>query len=187
MSDNTNPAETPEFTVDTLRALIDEAQPEPLRNLWRHFVDVSALGVTLDGEGRGESIAGRAAIAWTVVNRFKTNPERYGATIANVCLKRLQYSCWWEVGGQANYERTMRVAEAVFRRKSETLPAPTRDRLQESNYIAAGVIRGAILDPTHGATHYCTETLYQRFPPKWAVNLTPCARHGNHVFFKDVK
>jgi N-acetylmuramoyl-L-alanine amidase len=177
-----------EFTIDTVRELIAEKQPtEQMAQIWSYYCDVMALGITMDGEGRGESITGRAAIAWTVINRHALSPKRYGATIADVCLKRLQYSCWWEVGGQENYARTMRVAEDVFRKRVNDLPEPTLTRLKESNYLAAGIIQRTILDPTHGATHYCTETLYQRFPPKWAVNLTPCARHGNHVFFKDVK
>lgn len=49
------------------------------------------MALALWREARGESFQGRAAVAWSIVNRVR-NPGWWGKTIAEVVTKRWQYS-----------------------------------------------------------------------------------------------
>ncbi len=172
--------DTVPFTVEVLRALIDTPQGSPhAQSMWDHECNVKVLALTLDGEGRNQSIEGRAAIAWTVKNRVKqriaTDP-----TIRAACLRRLQYSCWSRAGGAANFERTLHRAALAF-------DGGVGDPLyRESEYIAAGVISGLLLDPTQGSTHYLTRTMYQHDCPSWAAQGHVAVTIGDHIFLNRV-
>jgi hypothetical protein len=148
--------------------------------MFKHANDVDILAITLMGEGRGEPMDGRAAIAWTVRNRSFTK----GKTIAERCLQKLQYSCWWVQGGAYNYRRVMDLAEGVF--KNTGVAEADRASFIECKYIAAGVISGQIRDKSKGSTHYCTTALLRVATPKWAIDQTPAVVIGAHTFFKDI-
>jgi|TARA_Y100000310_G_scaffold132889_1_gene131817 spore germination cell wall hydrolase CwlJ-like protein len=120
---------------------------------------------TVWGEARGESFAGRVAVAWVIHNRVRIGGW-WGSTIGEVVLKRGQFSCWNE--GDPNRRRMMQV-----------------DR-DDRAYVGCvnAVVTTSFLDraddPTNGATHY-----HSRFVrPYWAERMTETARIGNHVFYR---
>lgn len=175
-----------EFSVAHIASLIARAKSTPGDKL-TFDIDVKVLAITLDAEGRNESILGRAAIAWTVKNRragLGPLADR-DKTYAEICLRRLQYSCWWRVGGEQNYLRTLNLAEQVFGLDDEIRTLPSQ--LRESAWIAQGVIQGVIKDPVQGATHYLTTALYRTQPPTWATADKEVRAIEHHTFMKGIR
>ncbi|MFW0755465.1 cell wall hydrolase [Pseudomonas sp. H11T01] len=58
--------------------------------------DPDILVRTLWGEARGEGLAGRIAVGWTIRNRVNDGKAKswWGEGYAGVCLKVWQFSCW---------------------------------------------------------------------------------------------
>ncbi|MBI5162457.1 MAG: cell wall hydrolase [Magnetospirillum sp.] len=134
--------------------------------------ETDILARTLWGEARGEPVAGREAVAWVIRNRVRLAAERrvlwWGTTIAEVCRRPWQFSCWNEtdpnrakIEALSDNDRAFRVCLAVARR----------------------VLAGEVPDPTFGATHYHVKGL----APPWSKGKTPSAAIGNHLFFNDVE
>ncbi len=134
--------------------------------------DIDILARTLFGEARGERRTGQEAVAAVVLNRV-ARAERlggywWGRTVAEVCLKPWQFSCW--NADDPNRERIATVAEGH----------PAFDQCRA---IAAKAVDGRLDDPTSGATHYHALGLV----PRWARDRTPCAIIGRHLFYNDVE
>ncbi len=127
--------------------------------------DVDVLARTIYGEGRGESVLGKRAIAHVILNRFRKGGW-WGDTILRCCLKSKQFSCWND--SDPNREKIIAVtlSDSVFR---------------DCLYAALAAIRDEGNDPTHGATHYHTDTI----SPGWAEG-----KHydsiGHHRFYRDI-
>ena len=49
-----------------------------------------------------------------------------------------------------------------------------------------GLFDWLLTDPTHGATHYYNPASVIAMPA-WAAGVTPTAKIGHHVFYRDVK
>lgn len=128
------------------------------------YEDLDVFARTIYGEARGERHAGRASVAHVVVNRVKLQGW-YGRTLAGVCLKPRQFSCW--NGGDSN----RRAVEAAHLEDTVFL---------ECVGVAARVLAGAERDPTSGATHYHVRGIM----PAWARDRQPCAAIGNHIFYR---
>ncbi len=133
--------------------------------------DIDILARTIYGEARGESYAGKQAVASVVMNRYKAaqrstaKARQYGNTIAAICQKPYQFSCW--LRGDPNYTliTTVKDNDAVF---------------VQCKQIASNAVRGLIADNTNGADHYHTRAV----APDWSAGRTPIAIHGTHRFFK---
>lgn len=143
------------------------------------LTDRQVVALTVWAEARNEPILGQIAVACVIRNRLR-RPARFGATWRAVCLRRLQFSCWWPVGGAANHERLMREAERLV---AGEVPEP-RSSVDVALWVADGVMRHGIADVTAGADHYLTRGLLESQPPAW---VRPPARRvteiANHVFF----
>lgn len=133
------------------------------------MTDQDTLARTICGEARGEGYAGMAAVANVVVNRFRAQKPRWGLTIAEVCRKPYQFSCWDE--GDPN----LPIIEALDETKGIF-----RDALD----IARKAVGGFLPDLTRGATFYYAKGTPA---PKWAEGHEPCAAIGRHLFFNDVE
>jgi N-acetylmuramoyl-L-alanine amidase len=171
---------------------IARVEPNPrLQSMFDFTNDVDVLAMTLDGEGRSQSIYGRTAIAWTVKNRqLGLGPAAdKGKRINEVCLRKAQYSTWFPYGGAVNYARQMQLAEAVVRRmpNRNELTVSQWAKFSESRYLAIGVLHGNLIDPTRGATHYLTRHLYETNPPAWAATATGVRQIEDHMFLTGVK
>jgi len=130
------------------------------------------LARTLYGEARGEKVRGLEAVACVIINRVKRAEERggywWGATVAEVCLRPWQFSCWNE--GDPN------------RIKIETVDTSNRS-FASCLRIARRAVARVLADPTNGATHYHGRDVN----PPWARARKPSAEIGNHRFYNDVE
>lgn len=129
---------------------------------------IDTLARTLWGEARGEPELGRLGVAWVVLNRLHHKPARFGRSIAEVCRKPKQFSCWNP--GDPNLPKLLTVegSDRVF-----------AACLELARQCASGTQPP---DPTGGADHY------HRFDvsPPWSRGRTPSARIGNHLFFNNI-
>ena len=129
---------------------------------------IDTLARTLWGEARGESRAGKEAVAAVVLNRVNRGlPERFGATIEEVCRKPKQFSCW------NSDDPNRKLLEIVNRMDSAFV---------ECKEIAERAVDGNLEDPTAGSDHYHTIDV----SPDWSTGKTPVKRIGRHLFFNDI-
>lgn len=147
------------------------------------LTDPQLLTLTLYGETRGEPIEGQIAVGCVIRNRVQIG--RWGASYAKVCLAPWQFSCWRPEGGRDNYETVIEAAQMLA--KSTTLPDDAL--LRQCAWVAQGVIGAWILDTVREATHYYAPAAMvpAGSVPKWAINLTPVAKKGQHLFFAGVR
>lgn len=143
-----------------------ESPPEP-----GSAVDI--LARTLWGEARGETLAGKRAVACVVLNRARRARERggrywWGATVAEICRRPWQFSCWNEADPN--------------RAKLEAVGLDNR-AFRQCVRIARAAMADGLEDATNGATHYH----HRRMLPPWARARTPSAAIGNHLFYNDVE
>ncbi|MEK8033816.1 cell wall hydrolase [Ideonella sp. DXS29W] len=140
--------------------------------------DVVTLARTMWGEARGEigAIDGMCAVAHVVLNRVKRQTY-WGRTVAGVCQKPWQFSCWNR--NDRNLPQLMAV-DATNARFAQALEQADQLITLERTDAA----RRQRDDPTGGATHYHDARLSP--PPRWARGHAPSARIGHHLFFNDI-
>lgn len=142
--------------------------------------DRQALVCTLYGEVRAEPIQGIIAAACVIRNRVN-KPSWWGSSYKEVCLKKWQFSCWWE--NNSNTRAVYLVAQTLL----QGIPASERDEavLAELDWVAEGIMSGRIRDITKGANHYLTTALLNSGKaPDWAKGKAPDLVLGAHSFFK---
>lgn len=130
--------------------------------------DVDVLARTIWGEARGGSRLGMEAVAAVVLNRLREGKaRRFGATIADVCLKPDQFSCWNP--GDPNLAKLKAVDEA--------------DRqFLVCLKIARSAVDGGLVDPTEGSDHYHTVNV----APDWSRGKSFARRIDDHLFYNDI-
>jgi len=138
-------------------------------------VDIDILARTIYGEARGEGDEGMEAVACVVMNRYKSHKWYSGFTIndgikvpsiAQTCLKKMQFSCWNK--NDPNLQKIKRVT-------------PEDKIFKQCLKIARAAICGNLKDFTGGAVYYHTRDI----KPKWAVNKSPCFAVKNHIFYRE--
>lgn len=152
--------------------------------------EVNVLALTLDGEGRSQSVLGRTAIAWSVKNRqLGLGPlVDKDDSIYTICLRKWQYSTWMKEGGLENYIRQMKLTEQVITGVDNGFTKQQLAKFEESRYIAAGVIKGMLLDPTNGCAHYMTRELYvSPKAPKWISAAVGVHQIERHIFMRGIR
>lgn len=154
-----------------------------------------ALGVTLFGEARGQRVRSRVAIGQVVLERLR-RPKRFGVDVPGVCLKRLQFSCWWPEGGVSNYNSTMLAAKLALQSNSvnswvgpDGLNLGTALALQECLSIAKILCTepDVFVAQAPFATHYHAKSM--KTFPKWASDPTAVlvADMDGHLFYRGVR
>lgn len=128
--------------------------------------EIDVMARTMWGEARGEGKTGMQAVANVIMNRVK-NGGWWGATPAEVCKKKSQFSCW--NSNDPNYPKLLAVdsSDSNFR---------TALILAESAY------NGTLPDITGGATNYLALGSLSSVP-SWAKGMTKTAQIGNHTFY----
>lgn len=128
--------------------------------VYDHDVEIAAR--TVYGEARGESYSGKLAVCWTIRNRTE-NPNWWGRSVAEVCLKPKQFSCW----DDHNRIKMLQVGlgDPIF---ADCMRATLE------------VVMGTALDLTLGADHYHAMSIR----PAWAKDERLTAIVGNHKFYK---
>lgn len=141
---------------------------EEERKVFESMDPVHLLALTIYGEARGESRAGKRAVAKVIMNRM--DDPRWGNTVAAVVLQRFQFSCF--NGNDPNFPILLQVARHSGMRKgpklAECMGAATEVWLSPDDF---GV---------DGANHYHTTNI----KPSWAKNMLVVATIGRHVFLK---
>ena len=134
--------------------------------------DRDVLARTIWGEARGESLAGKVAVAWTIRNRVFDGKEKswWGEGYTGVCQAKYQFSCW--NSNDPNYPFLSGARQIPFR------------ELAQCRVVADQVIDDKVPDPTGGATHYYA--IAMKKAPAWATKAKQTLKLGGHVFFKDV-
>lgn len=130
---------------------------------------IDTLARTLWGEAFSDPVRGKEAIAAVILNRVKASRARFGCdwwggTVVEACLAGDQFSCWHRSAVARRDLMQVRVTDPVF---------------ATCRRIAARAVRGALVDPTYGATHYhrLGET------PPWAVRNDPTVVIGRKKFY----
>lgn len=149
------------------------------------LTDRLALACTMVAEAGGDrkqgnsSLEERAAVGCTVRNRVR-RPGKWGDSYLTVCLARLQFSCW-NPGPDANHQRLMRLAYLLV-----TNQPPMDPLVDETLWLADGIISGLVLDRVGGATHYYAPKAMKPAGrvPSWAVGQQPAAVVGDQLFFR---
>ena len=127
--------------------------------------DLDVMARTLWAEDRAGGATGMAAVAAVIMNRLRNAQRtRFGATVADVCQKRLQFSCW-NPGIPGYAAQPSEVANFNAMKAVDTTDADFRTALQ----IATQAMQGNLPDPTGGATHYVATSYRNSF----------CNRSGN--------
>ncbi|WP_217705670.1 cell wall hydrolase [Peristeroidobacter soli] len=144
---------------------IDAPTPEPADEL-------SALAKTMWGEARGEGAEGMSAVAHVVLNRV-ARQTYWGKTVAAVCLRPYQFSCWNTDDPNRSQLLKLTSANGIY-----SLALQLAQQLRDLDPTER-----ARQDTTSGATHYHARTIT---PPRWARGRTPCARIRNHLFYRDI-
>ena len=136
-----------------------------------------AVALTLWGEARSEPVEGIIGVA----NVIRHRQLKTGRTWKFVVHQRLQFSCWWPQGGEANYSRVIGMA-----RRLVIGPPVVTSSWQECEWIAEGILLGRFRDNVGGARHYLTTALLEHNPPSWVKSGRPVATIGHHTFIAGV-
>ena len=184
------------MTDETFRgASVEIIRPDPeLPHSEQPALVLAAL--TMLGEARGESTAGKKGVLWTIRNRRriaedyakrkggKAHPLFGNGSLASCVLAKWQFSCW--NAGDPNVAFLSKIVNTRGDSLGKGMWAVA--------YALAHQVEAAEWkdDPTYGATHYCTI-------PLWGTSDTmawygaPCIAKGdtvetvtigNHVFAK---
>lgn len=136
--------------------------------------DFQVLVATIDGEGEGEPLIGKQAIAASVMNRVAlagVHPHFGDGTVRGACLAHEQFDCWMP---GPDHDRIMRLDLAN--------PSPA---LQDCITVADAALAGTLKDPTWGSTYYFNPEDVK--PPAWVKDGIFCGQFGAQRFYKDVK
>jgi len=134
--------------------------------------DLDILARTIFGEARGEygrcegGLCALIAVANVIVNRVQEK-SWYGTTIAAVCLKPWQFSCWNH--SDPNY---VIIKERIIDNPIFTI----------CQHVAESVVQGLWPDITKSSNHYHATGM--ALPPDWSRGHNPIVRIGRHLFYR---
>lgn len=130
--------------------------------------DRAIAAMTIYCEASGEAPEVKLAIAHVLRNRLRAG--RFGGTVAEVCLRRGQFSEW--NGDPINNRNLLRAARVS---ESDPVMVECLSLWDES---------GSGVDPTEGATHF-HETASPK--PSWAQGAECVGQIGAFLFYRGVK
>lgn len=131
--------------------------------------DLELTAMTAFCEASNASPKERRCVVHVIANRLSDG--RFGSTLAEVCLHRIQFSEWND--DKVNNENLRRAA-----RVSDTDPV-LLDCLD-----AVVEVKNGSFDPTAGATHYHDKSVA---PPAWTVGATMTLTTGKFLFYRNVR
>lgn len=142
------------------------AQPARAAGYGDQAFALDVLARTLWGEARGEGQIGMEAVACVILNRA-AKPGWWGRSVAEVCLKPWQFSCWNADDPNRAKLLTVDASDPAFRLALE---------------VAGRALAGSLADCTAQATHYHARHVL----PGWAKGRAPSAMIGRHAFYNDI-
>ena len=130
--------------------------------------DREMVALTVFCEASNASPHERRCIVHTMNNRVKSG--RYGQTLAEVCLRRFQFSEWNDdAGDNANLLRGARVSGG--------------DPIMLDCLNAYAEIQTGVFDPTGNSTHYHDKSIS---PPAWTKDATLSLETEKFRFYSKV-
>ena len=138
------------------------------------------MAVCLYGEARGEPVEGQIAVANVINNRVKD--RRWGTTVHSVLGAWAQFSCLWPQLGGLNYQSCLDFAGVLER--GDDVGEAQNLLIDQLLWICHGVLQGALIDNTYGATHYHADYVNPFWNKKPAVKV---ATYGRHLFYTHVR
>ena len=132
------------------------------------------LAVMVYGEARGESEAGKVAVAYTALNRAAKK------TVCKVVLAPKQYSIF-------NNNPALRAAALSLHVEPAQKNSIDKESWEKSLLVASNVLRRLVPDPTNGSTHYLAPKVMASkgyVYPKWSKEYKLVAVVDNHKFYK---
>lgn len=145
------------------RCPVPEAARDP--RIWSPLV---VLAATVLGEAEGEDEIGKRAVAYVVMNRAADS--RWPDDPAEVCLQKLQFSCW-NVGSPR--------IPTMFRPQGHV----TEEVWNACFRVALEAMFKLEPDPSMGANHYLAPKSLAKLP-SWAVPDKLVAQLGRHSFYR---
>ena len=138
--------------------------------------DLDIATCTIIGEAAGEPWEGKLAVAYVLLNRWRTKKGQFARddTLATTCLRHLQFSVW--TAKDPGFERLYEYG-------------PRGKVYRECMRAMLTAIDEIVSDPTNGALHYHTvarPAWATSWPPNWAEGHEPSAAIAGHVFYNDV-
>ena len=130
--------------------------------------DVTVMAKTIWAEARGECLLGQLAVGRVILNRLKSPKVWWGNTIAGICYKDWQFSCW----NKNDPNRT----------KLDEL-APDDKKLKPFIDMAKFLIVFQDTDFLKGCDHYINPRHAQ---PDWVKGKKPYIVIGKHEFFNNI-
>ena len=134
--------------------------------------DLEIAAITIYCEASDQPDIAKLGVAWSMVNRLLVPGKPYGWTIAEICLRRMQYSEW-----NADRQDNANLIRAARCQSSDPLILDCRAMIE-------GALANTSSDPTRGATHYYDGSIaapYWTEPP-----ATKTAQLGKLLFYKGV-
>ena len=138
--------------------------PDPKRAIEAQR-ELTLLALCVWGEARGESNAGKSAVAHVVMNRWRSSA--FPRAVRDVILQPAQFSSF----------------NADDPNRKKMLGVKAGENWNECFNAALGAYGGIDPDPTRGATHYCGINSN----PGWRKLMIETARIGGHVFMRPRK
>ncbi|WP_415402448.1 cell wall hydrolase [Tateyamaria sp. SN3-11] len=133
--------------------------------------DLEILSKTLWGEIRGGTKEHATNVAEVVLNRFLSG-YRSDGSIAGVCLKHKQFSCWNPGTKSLRSIEDLDAEDPELKRLMAFAKEVITRRLADPNAPA----------PLQGARHYHNHDVN----PDWAIPAKIVKDDGKHVFYKDI-
>ena len=122
-------------------------------------------------EARGEPLAGKIAVAHTIMNRV--DDTRFPDTVCDVVTQGPTYS--WKQDYPVKNK-----CQFSFYCDGKSDVAANQEVFEDAVTIARAVIDGSMPDLSEGATHYHATYVL----PSWAASKTKTVTINNHVFYR---
>lgn len=139
--------------------------------------DVEALALNIYHEARGESDAGKIAVALATRNRVEDS--RWPDSYFDVVWQKKQFSWTNEITENipSDVDRLFALESA---QQHEIEAIKEEEVFKKCLEIAAAVARGSVEDYVDGANHYHTKAVN----PSWNKDMELTAVIGEHEFYK---
>lgn len=140
-------------------------------------IQINCIALALYGEARGETAEGMIGVAYVIMNRTLSSPNRFGSTPCEVITQRYQFE---SINGalQSMVHSTIEGDIMFPHMHNEWLS----NRIKE---IARDVYYFQIPDPTNYATHFWAPKAQYRLGrkrPMWSITLKRLATLGGHIY-----
>lgn len=145
-----------------------------LINTFGNLDKYQLMALTIYGEARGESTAGRIAVGSVILERVE-HRKWDGETIQEVCLMPYQFSCF--LPDDPNFKALQMIAGDWERKYQNSVD------LQQCYAVARGLIDGLIQRTPEIAEHHCCQYKTVSCKAAWAAKMKLVVTIGAHEFY----